>query len=154
MHDPADDAPILGLGAGVTIPTTVTALGSGTGGAGTYTISPSQTAGSEAMAAGTESLMQAAEAVLQLDVHGPNAWNNTEIVTTVFRDARGVDLFPAANPAVTPLYCTDPRQVPFVNEARQYEDRFIIEAHLQVNAALPLGQQFAAALQQTTYPVE
>jgi hypothetical protein len=141
-------------GAGVTIPTTVTALGSGTGGVGTYTISSSQTVGSETMAAGVESLMQPTEAVLQLDVHGRNAWNNTEIVTTVFRDERGVDLFTAANAAVTPLYCTDPRQAPFVNDQQQYEDRFVIEAHLQVNAALLLPQQFAAALQQTTYPVE
>ncbi len=36
-------------GAGVTLGTTITALGSGTGGTGTYTVSASQTVGSEAM---------------------------------------------------------------------------------------------------------
>ena len=40
-------------GSGVTVPTTITALGTGTGGIGTYTVSVSQTVGSESMTSGT-----------------------------------------------------------------------------------------------------
>lgn len=124
------------------------------GGNGTYTVSVSQNVGSETMAAGIETLLQPVEAHIQLDIFGPNSWNNADIVSTVFRDERGVLLFASGDPpvsgAITPLYVEDPRQMPFIDENQQYEDRWVVELHLEVNQTLNLPQEFASALDMTT----
>src|SRR5947199_369408 len=81
---------------------------------------------------------------VQIDVHGPNAVDNAAAITTLFFDEQGVNLFTSA--AITPLFCEDPRQVPFINAEQAYEDRVVITAHLQANQQFALPEQFAAAL--------
>ena len=60
--------------------TVVTALGTGAGGIGTYTVSPSQAVASQVIAAGTQMLLQPTKVTIQLDVHGPNSGDNTQII--------------------------------------------------------------------------
>ena len=54
---------------------------------------------------------------------------------------------------LTPLYCDDPKQVPFTNDQDQYETRFVVHAHMQVNQSLGLPQQFADQLDATLIAV-
>ena len=58
----------------------------------------------------------------------------------------GVQAFQNVMDGITPLYTDDPRQMPFTNAEQQWEDRWIVDVHLQVNIELVLSQQFAATL--------
>ena len=124
--------------------TTVTALGTGTGGLGTYIVTPSQTIGSETIAAGVINYDQSTEIVYQLDVHGNSAGDNAQTITTLFRSQFAVTEL--AGTGVSPLYCNDvPRQIPFITAANQWESRYVIEAHFQIVPILSVPQAFAAA---------
>jgi hypothetical protein len=131
-----------GVAAGSTIISQLTGVAGGTG---TYTVSPSQTAASGTMSAGSERFLQPTQITYQLDVHGPNSADNAQVVTTLFRDQFGVDAFALSGFDVTPLHADDPRQVPFINAESQFESRWIVEAHLQANQAISLPLQFADA---------
>lgn len=130
-------------GTGVIAGTAITALGTGTGGVGTYTVSPSQVAPSQAIAGGTIEALQPTEVVVQLDVHGPASADNAQIVSTLLRDNYAVQSFVDSGFDVVPLFADDPRQIPFVNENQAVENRWIIEAHLQVNSIVGIPQQYA-----------
>jgi hypothetical protein len=134
------------FGVGVAINTAVTALGTGTGGVGTYTITPSQTLASETLAAGVETLLQETEVVIQVDVHGPNGHDNTQLISTLFRDEYGVEAFAALNANIAPLYAEEPRQIGFLNDSQQWENKFTIDLHLQANQTVTVPLQFAAAV--------
>lgn len=134
------------FGTGVADGTVVVSRGTGTGGVGTYNVTPEQTVASEKMAAGREELTQHYELHVQVDVHGPAAANNAQTLTTLLRDARGVDAMTAVNPRVCPLHADDPVQGAFVNDQNQYEDCWHVTAHLQVNQTLGVPQQFADTL--------
>lgn len=130
----------------------IIALGTGTGGVGTYTINASLSVASEKMAAGILNLEHDTDCQIQVDVHGPNSVNNAAIISTIFRDEKGVDLF--AGTGLTPLYADDPRQVPFMNAEQQWEWRLVVTLHLQVNFVVPVPQQAADELHVTTIDVD
>lgn len=88
---------------------------------------------------------QSAQVVIQLDIHGPEAFNNANRISTLFRDGYAVDFF-AAYSAISPLYADDPRQAQFVDGEKQYEDRYVIEANLQVNFTLTATAESARTL--------
>jgi hypothetical protein len=135
------------FGVDVATGTRVTALGTGTGGIGTYLVTPEQTVATPAfMAAGSQNLMQPTQLTVQLDVHGPLSADNAQVIATMLRDPYAVDFFAAANADVAPLYTSDPRQMPFSNGEQQIEDRWLVEAQLQVNPSITVPQQFADAL--------
>jgi hypothetical protein len=133
-------------GSGVTANTTVTALGTGTGSIGTYTVSPAQTVASTKMGAGSEDVLQPTQVVVQIDVHGPAGADNAQIISTLFRDEYGVSLFETYNAGVIPLFTEDPRQLPFITGEQQYEDRWVVEAMLQVNAVVTVPEQYADSI--------
>ncbi len=120
-------------GANVTIGTVVTALGTGTGGVGTYTVSPAQTAASGIISAGSQASTQKTKVTVQLDVHGPNSADNAETIATLFRDPLAVSVFLASGFDVTPLYTEEPRQIPFINAEQAYETRWVVDAVMQAN---------------------
>jgi hypothetical protein len=115
------------------------------GGAGTYTVSPSQTVSTKTMSAGATDIEQATEAVMQIDVHGPNSADNAQTISTLFRDDYAVQQLAAAAIAISPLYADDPKQMPFMNAANQFEDRWVVEAHLQINPVVTTPQEYADA---------
>lgn len=134
-----------GLASGTT--TIVSQISGISGGAGTYRVSLSQTAASQAMAAGSATFTQKVQSTVQLDVHGPNGANNSNVISTLFRDAYAVEQFAESGFDVVPLYADDPRQMPFLNAQQQYEDRWVIEANLQLNEIVTgVSQQFADAI--------
>lgn len=124
------------------------------GGVGTYTITPDQTVTPRSMAAGYVDITQNTEVVMQLDVHGPLSSDNAQTISTLFRDTYGVDKFHEINPDITPLFTSDPRQIPFSNAEQQVETRWIIDAHLQVNARVIVPQQFAETVEVDVINVE
>lgn len=132
------------------------------GGAGSYTIAPSQVTPSGAigqyvigqspmgitvdgviMASGGASLMQQTKFIVQLDVHGPASADNGQIISTIFRDPAAYDFLQTLGHDVSPLYADDPRQMPYLNEQQQIEWRWVIEAALQINPLVLIPQQYA-----------
>lgn len=134
------------FGEGVASGTKVVAFGTGSGGPGTYVVAPTQTVASEVMAAGSKTMEQPIELHVQIDAHGPNSYENAVRISTVFRDEDGVRLFAQSGVDVTPLHADDPRQAPFEDDQSQVEERWIVTAVLQVNAATTTAQQFADEL--------
>ena len=129
--------------------TTIVGQLSGTGGVGTYSVSLSQISGSQFMAAGLANLMQPTEITIQLDVHGPNSANNVQVISTTFRDDYAVQQFATYGVDVTPFYADDPKQIPFINESQQYENRWVVEACLQANITVSVSAQFASIVSVT-----
>lgn len=137
------------FGTGVTDGTKITALGTGTGGTGTYTVSIPQTLTSRTLASGAKDLEQGAQIDVQLDFHTKpsdfSAADLAQTVSTTLRDEWGVEQFASQNPnyGVSPLHADDPVQRPFINEAQQYEWRWVVEAMLQADQVVSVPQQFA-----------
>lgn len=143
------------FGEGIADGTVITALGSGSGGIGTYMVNNSQTVGSEKMASGTEAIRQPTQVTMQLDVHGPNASDNAQTISTLFRDERATSFFAASGYDVAPFYADDPKQIPFVNGENQYEFRYVVDAVMQANQTVSnLAQQFADQIDITITEVE
>lgn len=135
-------------GVGLAANTIVLAQTSGTpGGIGTYSITPNpQTISSETIAAGVMATLQPIKFTAQIDVHGPLSADNSHIITTLFRDDYGIQLFAASGFDVTPLYCGEPKQIPYLNGEQQIEERWSIDAMMQCNPLVTTPQQFASAL--------
>lgn len=155
----------LGVPAGVTIGQQLTGTTTSPAGIGTYQlvgVSGTLSIAHEIMQAGYEQFMKPTQVDIQVDVHGPNSADNAEIIATLFRSSYGVDAFSAEGAAigitfaagvsmigavdVTPLYCEDPRQSPFLNAEQQYEERWTVDVHLQANLAIRVPRQFAGSL--------
>lgn len=134
------------FGLGVAANTVITALGTGTGGAGTYKVSPSQTVAARNMAAGAAQITQHTKVTIQLDVHGPLSSDNSQIISTLMRDEYATQKFLDLGDDAAPLYADDPKQMPFINEGQQYENRWVVEAVLQANQVVTIPQQFADAV--------
>lgn len=136
------------FGTGVTDGTVITALGTGTGGVGTYVVSPAQTVSQETISAGSSAALQPVEVTFQMDVHGPNSADNAQRITTLMRDAFAVDFFEALPIDAAPLHADDPRQSPFQNDQGQYEQRWIVDAMIQANQKVTgLPQEFASVVE-------
>lgn len=78
---------------------------------------------------------------VQIDVYGPAAAENVQIVSTLLRDMYGCDFLRPYQ--VQPLYCNDPRQLPLVTGEQQYLARWMLGATLQFNPTVSTSQQFA-----------
>jgi hypothetical protein len=142
------------FGANITAGTTITALGTGTGGVGTYTVSQSQTVASEIMASGSKDMLQPTRMTVQIDVHGPNAGDNAQIITTAFRDEYAVESFISSGFDVAPLYCDDAKQVPYINGENQFEGRWSIDAVMHCNPVIATAQQFFTAAKIGLEPID
>jgi len=110
---------------------------------------PSPAVGSRTVAAPTD-------VVIQLDFHGVNCGDNTQVFTTLFRDPFATGYF--ATSGYTPLYCDDGQQLAFETGENTFENRWTLYAHLQATPAVSTTQQFADNLQtelinvDATYP--
>jgi len=144
------------LGSGLSGTAVVTGTLSGTGGVGTYSVSPTQTLSSQVLATGVMNIGQSTELTVQLDVHGPASAENAQILTTLLRDDYANLLFARTGfPDVTALYTDDPRQVPFINAESQYEDRWVVDSHLHLDAVVQdIPQEFMDEIIVTTVEVD
>jgi hypothetical protein len=123
-----------------------------TGGAGVYVVTPSQAVGAETMSSGVVDIEQDTDVVMQVDVHGAASSDNAQVISTLMRSDYAVDQMAATG--VTPLYAEDPRQTPFTTAAAQFEDRWSIDVHLQINPVVSVPQQFADAVTVTPVVVD
>jgi hypothetical protein len=130
------------------------------GGTGVYSIGLNATIGSELMAAGNFFALQPTLVTYQLDVHGPNSGNNTQVISTLFRDFFAVNLMAQAggyyplgpynefggqtvgNALIAPVDADEPRQIPFINDQQQYEDRWVLHARMLTNQIVDAPQQY------------
>jgi hypothetical protein len=133
--------------------TAIVAQTNGTpGGAGTYTLSKSQTIASQELAAGIVGIMQPTQLSVQCDFHGPMSGDYVEITSTIMRSLYGADLFAATGYDVTPLYAGDPRQNPWSNAESQIEKVWSCDVALQINQITLAPQQFAQTATVTIDP--
>lgn len=95
---------------------------------------------------GTRNSLASMAMHVQLDVHGPNSADNTAIIATLFRDEYGCNSFASVNSQIQPLYCEEPKQMPFINGENQFEQRWIIDAAIQYNPITQTPQDFAEAV--------
>lgn len=77
----------------------------------------------------------------QLDTYGPNASDNVQVISTLFRDAYGASFLKTYG--VAPLYCDDGQQMPLVNGESQYEQRWMMRGVLQASIAVNVPTEFA-----------
>lgn len=134
-------------GSGLLPNTLITGTTQSVGGLGPFQISPAQTFNGS-MAAGGGTFEIGSRFVIQCDVHAPDDSSSdvAQTIQTMIRDQFAVDIFRSFPWDIWPIDADDPRQVPFINAADQYETRFIVEVHLQVNQITQgVGQQFFAA---------
>jgi hypothetical protein len=80
----------------------------------------------------------------QIDVYGPNASDNTQVITTLFRDDFGFQFFKPSG--LAPLYCDDGQQMPFISGEKTYIQRWMMRGLLQTNLAVDVPVQFADTL--------
>jgi hypothetical protein len=88
-----------------------------------------------------------AEAVsigMQLDFHGADSTDNAQVFCVLFRSAYACDYMAATG--VSPDYCTDGQQMPFINGSQQWEDRWVLTAMMDCVISVEAPQQFADAL--------
>ena len=135
------------LGDGITAGTIITEEGEEPN---TFVVDPEQSVSWRKMAAGRIERMQATKITIQVDVHGPDSAENIQTLSTMFRSDYAAEFFTESG--VTPLMCGDPRQMPFLNDSSQVEQRWNIDLDLQINPAISLPQQFADEIITTLYP--
>lgn len=147
---------LLGTGLSTVLPDTIVGsqLTGSLGGTGTYTVSKSQLVGSGVLYLGLRDDMAAIRMTVQLDIHGPESANNAFMVETLFRSEVAEDAFESRGFAVVPLYADAARQMPFVNQEQQYENRWVVEAVMQMNPVTSTPMQFADELDVTTIEVD
>jgi len=89
---------------------------------------------------------QSTQVTIQADVHGPNSGENAQIITTMWRDEYGCNVFKSVGSTARPLYTSDPRQMPFINAEQQYEDRWSVDLVLHAHIVVTAPQDFAATI--------
>jgi len=92
---------------------------------------------------GSKGVMAALEYTIQLDFYGPNAAAWANITQVLFRDEYATASFP---PNIQPLYADDPMQIPLIDAEAQYEQRWKLNAVLQMNPIVTVDQDFAGSL--------
>ena len=100
---------------------------------------------------GSKTYTQPTQIDVQVDIHGPASSENTQIVLALFFTDDACTFFYNLNPDIAPLYSSEPRQIVFVNENDQFEDRWTLDLSIQANIDIVRPQQFAASVDITTY---
>lgn len=82
---------------------------------------------------------------MQLDFHGADSTDNAQVFATLFRSAYACDFMASTN--ISPDYCTDGQQIPFINGEDSWEYRWVLNAVMDCVINVQPPQQFANALQ-------
>lgn len=105
-----------------------------------------------APALGQRDTQQQTRLDIQIDVYGPAAAENAQIVSTLLRDTYGCDFLRPH--LVQPLYTGEPRQLPLVTGEQQYLQRWMLGATLQFNPTVSTSQQFADIVDVTLVEID
>jgi len=107
----------------------------------------------------SETVNYSVDHVVQLDVYGPLAADMALALSFSFNSEPACTFFEtyaAANGdfTVDPLYADDPVSMPLTNGEQQYEKRYVVKVHTQLDTSLALTQQFMASAKVTLVNVE
>ncbi len=91
----------------------------------------------------TLDIEQGIELPVQIDFYGATSGDWAATFTTAFEDQYGFD---ALGPNCEPLYANQARMMPLIDSEEQYEERWSVDAHLQINPVVTITQQFADQL--------
>jgi hypothetical protein len=92
----------------------------------------------------TETIERSTRFDVQIDVYGDASPENAQVITTLLRDEYGAT---ALRPSgVSPLYCSDPMQMPLIAGEQQYIDRWTMTAALHSNVGVTVPMGFANTL--------
>lgn len=89
---------------------------------------------------------------IQIDVYGPAAAENCQIIATLLRDLYGCDFLRPHG--CQPLFCGDPNQLPLIPGEQQYEQRWTLPATLQFNPTVSTSQEFADIVEVTLVEID
>lgn len=103
-----------------------------------------QTVHSYNPAAPSAGIERSSTLTFQLDIYGPTAADNAQVVTTLLRDAYGVSHM--AGSGFAPLYAEDPMQMPLVTGEQQFIERWKVECLLHANVEITVPAEFADTL--------
>lgn len=109
----------------------------------TYRISKSQDVVYQKMSTGNRHELVPREVTIQVDIHGPASSENAVLTEGLFRSGWGLTSFKESGFDITPLYCSEPRQMEFHNAEQQIDKRWSIDCTMQVNPIISIPQQFA-----------
>ena len=77
----------------------------------------------------------------QIDCYGEGARDLADTINILFRDQYAIDQLAQSGLDIAPLYAGDVMQMPFVDDADQYEERYSLEIFLQINSVVITPQQ-------------
>jgi hypothetical protein len=80
---------------------------------------------------------------IQLDAYGPLAPDWMTSIATLFRSEFGVQQFTLG---IQPLYCSDSRQIQFINGETEFETRYSMDVFFQYNPITQTPMNFADTL--------
>lgn len=83
-------------------------------------------------------VMQSVEVMIQIDFYGETSGQMARQFCTLWRDFYACERLQCCQP----LYCDEPKYLPFTNEANEYEERFMVTARLTYNPTLTHEQDF------------
>ena len=87
---------------------------------------------------GNVEVKQSVEVQMQIDFYGKSAVKFSRTFCQLWRDFYSCEHLESCQP----LYCDNPKYLPFVNEKSQYEERYLVTAHLTYNPVITHGQEF------------
>lgn len=87
---------------------------------------------------GDVEVMQSVEVQMQIDFYGETSGQMARKFCTLWRDFYACEQLKSCQP----LYCDEPKYLPFTNEANEYEERFMVTAQLTYNPVLTYKQDF------------
>lgn len=83
---------------------------------------------------------------VQLDIYGPSAPDNVQIIATLWRSEYATAAFTDAGVDMQPIYADEAHQMAFINGEKQYEDRWSIDLVMQVNPVITTAQDYTTWL--------
>ncbi|MFY1028175.1 phage neck terminator protein [Actinobacillus seminis] len=87
---------------------------------------------------GITEVLQSVEIQMQIDFYGENSGEMARTFCTLWRDVYACEHFSYCQP----LYCDEPRYLPFTNEASEYEQRYLVTINLAYNPVIVHPQDF------------
>lgn len=81
---------------------------------------------------------QSTQVQMQVDFYGSRAGNFSRTFCNLWRDFYACEKLSCCQP----LYCDDPKYLPFTNEKNKYEDRYLVTAYLTYNPVITHDQDF------------
>lgn len=93
--------------------------------------------------AGFRDSMQPTVVDFQIDIFGAGSAGYVQIVSTLARDDHVFRTFKERGVPARMLYAGEPRQLPWTDEGKQYEDRWQLDVSIQANIVVQVSQQFA-----------